>query len=76
MPPRPPIEAPALAERLCPLCGRPNDCQPAATGSHATPCWCQSVAMAPERLAAIPEAKRRVACLCRQCAIAAETSAP
>jgi GNAT superfamily N-acetyltransferase len=52
----------------CPLCGGPNDCAPARTGSFDEPCWCMSVAFDPEALARIPEATRNQACLCRRCA--------
>jgi len=52
----------------CPLCGGPNDCAPARTGSFDEPCWCTSVAIDPAALARIPEAARNEACLCRRCA--------
>jgi GNAT superfamily N-acetyltransferase len=52
----------------CPLCGGPNECAPARTGSFDEPCWCASVAIDPDALARIPEAARNEACLCRHCA--------
>mgnify|MGYP001411160261 CR=1 FL=1 len=52
----------------CPLCGGPNGCEPATTGSFDSPCWCVSVRIDPAVLARIPEAARGEACLCRACA--------
>ena len=66
----------ALAETLCPLCGQPNACRPAATGSLAEPCWCREVTFAPELLVRVPEAERGVACICRRCATASAPHAP
>jgi len=60
-----------LPETRCPLCGGPNGCAPAASGDFATPCWCSEVVIPGERLAAVPEAARDRACLCRRCAEAA-----
>ncbi|MFO1293408.1 MAG: cysteine-rich CWC family protein [Rubrivivax sp.] len=57
-----------LPEPLCPLCGGPNECRPAATGSFGEACWCRSVAFPAELLAAVPEPKRAIACICRNCA--------
>jgi len=54
----------------CPLCGGPNGCAPAASGSFDSPCWCSSVRMPAEVLARIPAAQRGLACLCRTCAAA------
>ncbi|HVU04968.1 MAG TPA: cysteine-rich CWC family protein [Polyangiaceae bacterium] len=50
---------------VCPSCGRPNDCQ-AALGKDT--CWCFSVTIDPERLAAIPKEAVGKACLCPACA--------
>lgn len=55
----------------CPLCGGPNDCGPARTGTHATPCWCTNVTIDPAVLARIPPAARNQACICRRCATGA-----
>lgn len=49
----------------CPLCGGSNACQMVAGSGE---CWCLSVQIPKERLDAIPEAARGVACLCRTCA--------
>lgn len=57
-----------LANDLCPLCGGPNGCAPARSGSFETPCWCTTVRIDPAVLARIPEAQRNTACLCCQCA--------
>ncbi|MEW6558964.1 cysteine-rich CWC family protein [Thiomonas bhubaneswarensis] len=51
----------------CPLCGQPNGCA-MACDNPALQCWCSSVHIAPETLARIPPASRRVACLCPRCA--------
>ncbi|MFM2052300.1 MAG: hypothetical protein RL456_337 [Pseudomonadota bacterium] len=55
-------------EHRCPLCGGPNGCAPAASGSFGTPCWCTAVRIDPAALAALPPAQRGRACLCRRCA--------
>ncbi|HEX5093970.1 MAG TPA: cysteine-rich CWC family protein [Burkholderiales bacterium] len=52
----------------CPLCGAPNQCVPASTGSFDTPCWCTHVKISPETLARIPADPRGLACLCPRCA--------
>jgi hypothetical protein len=54
-------------EPACPVCGGPNDCAPARTGDFASPCWCANVAADPDVLAALPDAARNRACLCRRC---------
>ncbi|GMV46692.1 MAG: hypothetical protein AMXMBFR66_20900 [Pseudomonadota bacterium] len=66
--------AQALPEPLCPLCGSPNACRPAATGSLGEACWCRGVTFSPELLAAVPGPKRSIACICRACAEAASAS--
>lgn len=60
-----------LPNRDCPLCGGPNACAPAACGSFEVDCWCRSVSIDAARLAAVPEAARGRACLCRACATTA-----
>lgn len=55
----------------CPVCGAPNDCAPARTGTFDTPCWCASVTIDPAAVVALPEALRGKACLCPRCAAAA-----
>lgn len=52
----------------CPLCGGPNGCAPAVSGSFDSPCWCTAVAISPEVLARVPAAQRGQACICRACA--------
>ena len=67
-----PIEALA-----CPICGEPNRCSAAESGAFDTPCWCQSVTVSAAVLARVPDDKRGVACVCRQCATSdAATRAP
>lgn len=57
-----------LANPACPLCGGPNSCAPARSGSFAEACWCESVAIAPDTLARIAPGLRGTACLCAACA--------
>ncbi|MCW5626808.1 MAG: cysteine-rich CWC family protein [Burkholderiales bacterium] len=57
-----------LPNHLCPLCGGPNGCAPAACGSFDTPCWCRDVKFDADALGRIPESQRNKACLCRNCA--------
>ncbi|MFO1304418.1 MAG: cysteine-rich CWC family protein [Burkholderiales bacterium] len=56
---------PPLPELRCPLCGEPNACAPARSGSFDTPCWCASVRFDPAALAA---AAGKPGCLCAKCA--------
>lgn len=58
----------ALPNFTCPLCGGPNSCAAAATGSLATPCWCTDAAIDPSVLATVPEADRNRSCICAACA--------
>lgn len=53
---------------ICPLCGGPNDCAPARSGSFETACWCRNVTIDPDILARVPEAQRNEACICARCA--------
>ncbi|MBA4743132.1 MAG: cysteine-rich CWC family protein [Azoarcus sp.] len=57
-----PIPAPE-----CPLCGRPNECGPACSGSFDTPCWCLDARIPAELVDSLPEAVRGRACVCRDC---------
>jgi hypothetical protein len=57
-----------LPNEICPLCGGPNGCIPAAGGSFDMPCWCAGVTVDPAALARVPEDARGRACLCRACA--------
>jgi hypothetical protein len=58
----------------CPLCGEPNDCQLATTDSYKGPCWCVRETFPPDLLARVPEAARRVACVCRRCVVATQSA--
>jgi hypothetical protein len=58
----------ALPNHDCPLCGGPNACAPARSGSLASPCWCREAEIMPAALARVPDALRRQACLCAACA--------
>lgn len=68
-----PSESASLRALRCPLCGGPNGCEPARTGSFDSPCWCTEVRIAPEVLERIPEDARDRACLCRRCATGGES---
>jgi hypothetical protein len=62
----------------CPLCGATNACAmetERATGVVQPPCWCMTVDFSADLLARVPEAQRRLACICARCASAAETAA-
>ena len=63
MPPATPIPA-----HDCPLCGGPNQCAAAQSGSFETPCWCREATFSPDLLARLPEAQRGQACICQDCA--------
>jgi hypothetical protein len=63
-----------LPELACPLCGEPNDCRAAMSGSFDQPCWCAEVTVDPAALARVPEAARNRACLCRRCATGERTA--
>ncbi|MDH4096051.1 MAG: cysteine-rich CWC family protein [Betaproteobacteria bacterium] len=51
----------------CPVCGGPNECAAASSGSFTTPCWCVEVQVGPDALAPVPAHDRGRACLCRGC---------
>lgn len=61
------LQAP-IAAHACPLCGQPNGCAAARSGSFNTPCWCTDARFAPALLARVPEPQRGRACICRACA--------
>lgn len=69
--PAQPLPLPPQRELCCPLCGRPNDCSAARTGSFDSPCWCQHATFAAELLARVPADRVGRACICRACADAA-----
>lgn len=54
-------------EQICPLCGGDNDC---AMANELAPesCWCVSIAIAPEILAAVPSDAVGKRCICPRCA--------
>jgi hypothetical protein len=57
---------------VCPLCGNPNECAAARSGSFDVPCWCVDVAIDAATLARIPAPLQGVSCLCPQCAAGGE----
>jgi hypothetical protein len=65
-----------LPNLICPLCGGPNDCRAAQTGSFDEPCWCANVVVDPDALARVPPGARNRACLCRRCATGAGQAEP
>ncbi len=62
------ISTTPLPATACPLCGGPNGCAPAVSGTFDSPCWCTMVRIPAEVLARIPVAQRGLACVCRTCA--------
>jgi hypothetical protein len=64
-----PVAVP-LPHPTCPLCGGPNRCAPAVSGSFAGPCWCSApgVTIPPRILARIAPEQRGLACICARCA--------
>jgi hypothetical protein len=58
----------ARAATACPLCGGPNRCVPARSGSFAEACWCEAVSFDPAVLERVPAASRGSACICAACA--------
>jgi hypothetical protein len=61
----PPLPLPA---HICPLCGGPNGCAPAACGRFEVECWCSRTRIAADVLARIPAEQRLRACVCARCA--------
>ncbi len=53
----------------CPICGGPNRCAAAESGSFDTPCWCRDATFSPDLLARVPEVRRGQACICQDCAM-------
>ncbi|MEH6472579.1 MAG: cysteine-rich CWC family protein [Halopseudomonas sp.] len=56
---------------LCPLCGQNNAClNVSCGGGPENNCWCNDTAVTfpAELCAKVPEANRRKACICRNCA--------
>ena len=58
----------------CPLCGQPNECQPAAQGDCKGPCWCMDENFPPKLLARVPAEARRCACICQRCVREAQSA--
>ncbi|UPQ83895.1 cysteine-rich CWC family protein [Pseudomonas knackmussii] len=52
----------------CPLCGQPNACGHCDSTTAAQPCWCFSVAIAPDVQRRIPDEAQGKACICARCA--------
>ncbi len=50
---------------VCPVCGGPNECG-GAMGKDE--CWCSTVTMPHEALAAVPADARARICICPRCA--------
>jgi hypothetical protein len=57
------------AETACPICGEPNQCAAAQSGSFDKPCWCMEVEFTEQVLSKLPAGDAGVACVCRACAI-------
>ncbi|MFZ9297599.1 MAG: cysteine-rich CWC family protein [Hylemonella sp.] len=58
----------------CPVCGQPNACAhelERASGERQAPCWCTRVRFDAAVLERVPVQARGLACLCQQCASAA-----
>ena len=61
----------------CPLCGQPNRCamaQADPAAAEKTACWCAHLSFSAELLARVPAQAQRKACICQQCATAADTA--
>ncbi len=66
--PSPPSDPQPLIAPTCPVCGGPNGCSVAVTGTFDASCWCRDVTFSADLLARVPEAARDKACICRRCA--------
>lgn len=51
----------------CPLCEARNDCPLASGHLYRGTCWCASMEVPVELLQRVPEAARRLSCICRRC---------
>lgn len=51
----------------CPMCSELNDCPLGGASVSNSACWCASTGFPDELLAALPEAARNLACICRGC---------
>jgi len=59
----------------CPLCGGPNGCAPAQSGTFESPCWCATATFERELLDRVPLSLRGTACICARCAGAVAAAA-
>ena len=57
-----------LQDRICPLCGKPNNCALANYDTLKVECWCVSAEVNKAAITNIPENLRGKACLCISCA--------
>jgi len=57
-----------LAAPACPLCGGPNGCAPAQSGTFETPCWCRAATFDRDVVARVPPSLQGTACICARCA--------
>ena len=65
------VTLPSPDPRLCPLCGRSNQCAmeiERTTGEAQPPCWCTQVDFGAELLARVPAQAERLSCICPACA--------
>ena len=56
-----------ISPQKCPLCGGANGCPLASGNVYRGCCWCESVDFPDPLLSRVPEAARRIACICRSC---------
>ncbi|HKO67896.1 MAG TPA: cysteine-rich CWC family protein [Burkholderiaceae bacterium] len=59
------------SQRTCPLCGGPNGCAPASSGSFGNRCWCEDASFGADLLGRVPPECRGTHCICAACAGAA-----
>ncbi|QJE98963.1 cysteine-rich CWC family protein [Luteolibacter luteus] len=64
-----------LSNHTCPLCGAPNECAAAISGSFDTPCWCRNIVFPDELLATVPADLKGKSCICRACVESAANAA-
>lgn len=62
------VAAVANRDPICPLCGQPNGCVLARSGSVEEPCWCADVEVSADAISRIPKEMRGKSCLCHHCA--------
>jgi hypothetical protein len=59
-------------DQICPICGKPNDCVRARSGTLDEPCWCEEVEISADAISRVPEEKRGKSCICHHCAFPAK----